>query len=260
MLSPNPGCPSSPCAYPDRRSPRPPGGSARAFPLVVVPTQFGITGWAAKAEPAGARVPLTTRAQPIHTRRRDLVAAPERPRFCPSPGDPPSREPCCSDVTMCASFGGGTSGAGPVFTIISAAGIAPVSAVVQRALPATGSGRSDGVSRGRLRREGRLGERPAGAEGGLELARVEGLGEQVALPEATSESLEERELVGTLDALRDGVDLQHVAELHDRRRESGVLVGGADPVHERLVDLQDVDREPAEVAERGVPRPEVVDG
>src|SRR5829696_1133559 len=45
-----------------------------------------------------------------------------------------------------------------------------------------------------------------------------------------------------------------------RPGQLGVVAGVAEPLHERAVDLEDVDREPVQVAERGVAGAEVVDG
>jgi hypothetical protein len=56
-------------------------------------------------------------------------------------------------------------------------------------------------------------------------------------------------LLGLLDALGDGVELEGVAQLDDRVGQGGVLPALADPVDERLVDLEHVDREAAQVAE-----------
>jgi hypothetical protein len=56
-------------------------------------------------------------------------------------------------------------------------------------------------------------------------------------------------LLGLLDALGDGVELEGVAQLDDRVGQGGVLAALADPVDERLVDLEHVDREAAQVAE-----------
>jgi hypothetical protein len=50
-----------------------------------------------------------------------------------------------------------------------------------------------------------------------------------------------------------------VAELDDRPGQGGVLAVAGDRVDEGLVDLEDVDREAAQVAERGVAGAEVVD-
>jgi hypothetical protein len=51
-----------------------------------------------------------------------------------------------------------------------------------------------------------------------------------------------------------------VAEADDRPGQLGVVAGVAEPLHERAVDLEHVHREAMQVAERGVPAAEVVDG
>jgi hypothetical protein len=50
-------------------------------------------------------------------------------------------------------------------------------------------------------------------------------------------------LGGLLDALGHGVELEGVAQLDDRVGQGGVLAAVADPVHERLVDLEHIDGE-----------------
>ena len=74
---------------------------------------------------------------------------------------------------------------------------------------------------------------------------------QVSLTSSASRRSELGELLGLLDALGDGLQAQRLRHLDDRTDERRVLgIEGGDPVHERLVDLQDVDREPLQVAER----------
>src|SRR5829696_2445614 len=85
-------------------------------------------------------------------------------------------------------------------------------------------------------------------------------GEPVALALLAAEGDQVGRLLGLLDALGHGVELEGVAELHDGVGQGGVLPTPADPVDERLVDLEDVDREAAQVAERRVAGAEVVDG
>ena len=67
------------------------------------------------------------------------------------------------------------------------------------------------------------------------------------------------ELIGTLDALRHRAQVEDARELDDGGRERGFLSPVRDAVDERLVDLQDVDREAADVVQRRVAGAEVVD-
>jgi len=60
--------------------------------------------------------------------------------------------------------------------------------------------------------------------------------------------------------LGDHDETQRVGEIDDRLRERVVAGRRADPVHERLVHLEDVDREAAQIAQRRVAGAEVVDG
>src|SRR6476661_6301499 len=83
--------------------------------------------------------------------------------------------------------------------------------------------------------------------------------EEIPLSELAAELAEGLQLVGRLDALGDDAEVQGLAEGDDRPGEGPVVgprVLGAD---ELPGDLQDVDREAAEVAERRVAGPEVVD-
>ena len=84
-------------------------------------------------------------------------------------------------------------------------------------------------------------------------------GVQVALAAGAAEPAQDGDLLGSLDALGDDLEVEGAAELDDRPGQHGPVAALADPVDERLVDLEDVDREPLEVAERRVARPEVVD-
>src|SRR3954447_11918704 len=107
------------------------------------------------------------------------------------------------------------------------------------------SGRSDGIA----------GREPRG-----ELVARHRSGEQVALGDPDARGLERVGLLGELDALGDGLQAERLAdEQHGARDVVGagrrVRGGGA----EAAVDLDLVDRERAEVGERGVARAEVVD-
>ena len=82
--------------------------------------------------------------------------------------------------------------------------------------------------------------------------------EQVALAERAPEVAQRGELLVVFDAFGDGAQAELVAEPHDRAGEAR-LVGRAEQLDERPVDLQAVDREAMEVAERRVAGAEVVD-
>src|SRR5207248_319504 len=62
------------------------------------------------------------------------------------------------------------------------------------------------------------------------------------------------------DAFGDGVEPEALAELDDGARDSRRLGAGGDTVDELLVDLEDVEREVSEVAQRRVAGTEVIDG
>src|SRR5690348_12968125 len=90
------------------------------------------------------------------------------------------------------------------------------------------------------------------------LGRV-GSGEQVALAELATELLEHGQLALVLDALGDHPGAERVAG-GDHRPGEGPDVGAAvGPADELAGDLDDVDLEPAEIAQRRVAGPEVVD-
>jgi transcriptional regulator with XRE-family HTH domain len=71
--------------------------------------------------------------------------------------------------------------------------------------------------------------------------------------------LEVIELAAQLDALGHGLDAERLAQRDDRVRERGFLGSFADILDEHTVDLDDIDREPSKVAQRGVAGPEVVE-
>src|SRR5436309_978978 len=64
------------------------------------------------------------------------------------------------------------------------------------------------------------------------------------------------ELAFGLDALGNRVELQRLRQPDDRTRERRLLRVAVDTDDERSIDLQDVDREALEVAQRRVARPE----
>ncbi len=63
-----------------------------------------------------------------------------------------------------------------------------------------------------------------------------------------------------LDALGDDAEIEGAAQLDDRLDDGPVAGVGLDPLHEGLVELEEVHRQVLELRERGVARPEVVDG
>ena len=85
-------------------------------------------------------------------------------------------------------------------------------------------------------------------EEGFDRGRAHRTGEQEPLPVATAEIGEEAGLVGVLDPLGDHLEIQRPAEVDDgtRDRRSGAAGGG----DEGPVDLEDVDRESLEIAQR----------
>src|SRR5262245_13235553 len=83
--------------------------------------------------------------------------------------------------------------------------------------------------------------------------------EAVALDLVAAVRREQLELLLRLDALGHDLELEAVGEADDRERDHRVLRVGGDVAHERVVDLERVDREALEVGEARVPRAEVVD-
>ena len=93
----------------------------------------------------------------------------------------------------------------------------------------------------------------------LEVERVHRPGEVEALAEVAAEREQLGELVGGLDPLGDDRHLEALAEADDRAGDRGLAAVDPDPVDERAVDLEHVDREARQVAQRGVAGAEVVD-
>src|SRR5919109_2791748 len=93
-----------------------------------------------------------------------------------------------------------------------------------------------------------------------ELGAFQWLGEVIALPELAAQLAQVLELLGALDALGDRLQAHPEAELDDRAREGAVLCAAGDGGDEALVDLQRVDGEALQIAQRRVPGAEVVDG
>ena len=69
-------------------------------------------------------------------------------------------------------------------------------------------------------------------------------------PSEHPRSNERGALLGHLDPFRDRAELERVAEADDGARQSGAVGAMTDFVHEWLRDLEDVDREPLQVAQR----------
>ena len=83
--------------------------------------------------------------------------------------------------------------------------------------------------------------------------------EEVALGLVAVERDQRDELLLGLDAFGGDAQAERVGQTDDRRDDRGVAGIGAEAAHERTVDLHGVDREPLQVAERGVAGAEVVD-
>jgi hypothetical protein len=73
---------------------------------------------------------------------------------------------------------------------------------------------------------------------------------KLALPEPAAELLQRCRLVRPLDPLGNRIDLECVCEPDDHLHEAGPQSIGRDQVDERLRQLQVVERQLAEVAER----------
>ena len=83
--------------------------------------------------------------------------------------------------------------------------------------------------------------------------------EQVALPLRAAMVGEERELLGPLDPFGDDVDAERLTERDDGGGDGAVVGVVRHAVHEAAIDLQRVDREEAQCAERRVAGAEIVD-
>ncbi len=93
----------------------------------------------------------------------------------------------------------------------------------------------------------------------LDVGRRERPAEEVSLHLVAPVVSQVGQLRGGFDALGDDVEFEAVRHADDSQRD-GRLVGlGGDVADERHVDLQLVDREPAQVGQAGVPGAEVVD-
>jgi hypothetical protein len=80
-----------------------------------------------------------------------------------------------------------------------------------------------------------------------------------ALPELATQLEQSPCLLLMLDALGHGVELERPREVDDRARDRALVRAAAQPVHERLGDLEHVDRQLLEVTQRRVTGAEVVD-
>src|SRR5436305_4029194 len=89
--------------------------------------------------------------------------------------------------------------------------------------------------------------------------RAERSREVEALAEPALEPAQQVRLLGALDAFGDDVEAERRGEPQDRVDERRISRPGADPVDERLRDLQLVEREIAQVAEGRVAGAEIVE-
>ena len=102
-------------------------------------------------------------------------------------------------------------------------------------------------------------DRGQGRDHGVDLARVDRRAEVVALRQATAFGVEHRELLGALDALGDRVEAEAAAEAEERaqdRLRARIVLQRAD---EGAVELDLVEREAAQIAERGMADAEIVE-
>src|SRR5437868_752039 len=89
--------------------------------------------------------------------------------------------------------------------------------------------------------------------------RIHRLRKQEALAVVAAELLDPLELLGPLDTLGHRLELHGGGELHYRPDECRLVVAASQARHEGSVDLEDVDGEAGQVAERGIPGAEVVE-
>ena len=80
----------------------------------------------------------------------------------------------------------------------------------------------------------------------------------MALPHPAAEAKEVDLLLGAFDTLRNDLNSEAVAEIDDRLGDGFGVALPADLADERLVDLQEVDREMHQLRKRGVAGPEIV--
>src|SRR6266480_1835298 len=96
-----------------------------------------------------------------------------------------------------------------------------------------------------------------GVEQGGDLGGGDGAAEVITLGPVATEALEPVGLLGVLDSLCDHLQPEAAAQLDDGCGQRVPALAGA--VDERLVDLQNVDRELLQITERRVPGAEVVE-
>jgi hypothetical protein len=93
-----------------------------------------------------------------------------------------------------------------------------------------------------------------------DLPRLRRPGEEETLAEVAAKVSQCRPLFVGLDPLGDRLQFERLTQLDDGLGQRRVLAVRGDPLHEGAVDLENVHREALEVAQRGVPGAEVVDG
>ena len=205
-----------------------------------------IRGAAGQPDPAGADQPADRRAAlPVAEDGRGLSQ--------PALPDARCRQPDRAHravggeragVAATASGPGGDLRGRDRTTVISSAGLVLVGAVVVR--------QASGL-------EPALGDAPAVLEDVQNLVLRQGWREEEALGEAAAEVDQLIGLVLAFDALGHHAHAEGLAEPEHRTHQRGIVAAVRDSLHEAPVDLELRDREPLQVGERGVPRPEVVD-
>src|SRR5437870_7103831 len=88
---------------------------------------------------------------------------------------------------------------------------------------------------------------------------VERAGEEEALPELTFHRLEPGKLIASLDPFGHEFHTERLSEPDDRCGQLLRTAHSPEVVDERLVDLQQVERELTEITQRGISGTEVVD-
>src|SRR6266853_3063616 len=105
---------------------------------------------------------------------------------------------------------------------------------------------------------GRL-ERPVRQEARHRLGRHR-CGEQISLPLLATVRAQEFQLLRSLDSLGDHPQSERTRERNHRLSDRRIVPGLVDPVHERTVDLQAVDRQPRQIAQARIACAEIVHG
>src|SRR5207244_10754455 len=90
--------------------------------------------------------------------------------------------------------------------------------------------------------------------------RAHGAREEEALAELAAELLEERQLRAGLDALGEHLLVERLAELEDGAHDLAAVALARHAVDERAVDLERIDGQRRQVAQRRIAGAEVVDG